>query len=568
MIALVAGEVAVRRADHVVLETSGGVGYRLAVSAETLNRSRRSAAASRCTPTSSSATTRSSLYGFATEEERDLFLMLLGVQGVGPKVALARPQRRAAAELVSRAGRRRRRPPAGRPRHRQAHGRADRRRAAREGRLRIGADGRFIVTRGDDPRRIARDGLLELGFAPAEAHSLLDGAEGATRRGALASALSAARAMTEPPRIHTPARSTARTTSTARSGPAARRVRRPGRHPRAARRLASRPPPRAASRSTTSCCPGRPGLGKTSLAQIVAEEMGVRFVQTAGPALERKGDIAALLTALEPNSVFFVDEIHRLNRALEETFYPAMEDRSCRSRSARGRGRRSSRSTCRRSRSSGRRRARACSRRRCATASASSTASSPTRADDLARIVRRSAGILGIALDDGGALGDRAAQPRDAARRQPPAQARARLGGGPRRRRRRRRGRRRARSTLLEVDDLGLDRLDRDILGALCATFAGGPVGLSTLAIAVGEEADTIEDVYEPYLLQCGLLQRTPRGRAATARAYEHLGLEPPRERGRSSERRGFAARTCALPPAAAGIRGPLTPTHAPGTLC
>ncbi len=91
-------------------------------------------------------------------------------------------------------------------------------------------------------------------------------------------------------------------------------------------------------------------------------------------------------------------------------------------------------------------------------------------------------------------------------------------------------GGRSARSTLLEVDALGLDRLDRDILGALCTTFSGGPVGLSTLAIAVGEESDTIEDVYEPYLLQCGLLRRTPRGRAATRRAYEHLGLEPPQD--------------------------------------
>jgi len=274
---------------------------------------------------------------------------------------------------------------------------------------------------------------------------------------------------------------------------------------------------------------GPPGLGKTSLAQIVAEELDVRFVQTAGPALERKGDVAALLTALEPRSVFFVDEIHRLPRALEETFYPAMEDRRLPITIGQGAGakvvtldlppftlvgattRAGLLTTPLRDRFGIQHRLEAYG------------------ADDLARIVRRSAAILGVTLDEGGA---RAIAQRS---RGTPRVANRLL--------KRVRDWAEVRGTgvvdrpaadaaleLLEIDRLGLDRLDREILDAVCVRFAGGPVGLSTLAIAVGEEADTIEDVYEPYLLQCGLLQRTPRGRAATGRAYDHLGLERPRE--------------------------------------
>jgi holliday junction DNA helicase RuvB len=272
---------------------------------------------------------------------------------------------------------------------------------------------------------------------------------------------------------------------------------------------------------------GPPGLGKTSLAQIVAAELDVPFVQTAGPALERKGDIAAFLTALEPRSVFFVDEIHRLPRALEETFYPAMEDSCLPITIGQGAG-----------------------------ASVVTIPLPPftligatTRAglitgplrdrfgiqhrlehygpDDLATIVRRSARLLEVAIEDGGAraIAERSrGTPRVANRLLKRVRDYAEV-----------RGSGVVTSDvaiealdLLGVDHVGLDRLDREILRAVCEKFGGGPVGLSTLAVAVGEEQGTIEDVYEPYLLQRGLIERTPRGRAATRRAFEHLGMEPP----------------------------------------
>jgi holliday junction DNA helicase RuvB len=274
---------------------------------------------------------------------------------------------------------------------------------------------------------------------------------------------------------------------------------------------------------------GPPGLGKTSLAQIVAAELGVPFVQTAGPALERKGDVAAFLTALEPRSVFFVDEVHRLPRALEETFYPAMEDRRLPITVGQGAGARVVTLDLPPFTLIG------------ATTRAG-LLTTPLRdrfglqhrlehygPEELGRIVLRSAAILEAEIDDAGAaaIAQRSrGTPRVANRllkrvrdfAQVRASARITVDVAD------------AALDLLEVDGAGLDRLDREILRAVCEKFAGGPVGLSTLAVAVGEEPDTIEDVYEPYLLQSGLLQRTPRGRAATVRAWEHLGLEPPRE--------------------------------------
>jgi len=274
---------------------------------------------------------------------------------------------------------------------------------------------------------------------------------------------------------------------------------------------------------------GPPGLGKTSLAQIIAAELEVPFVQTAGPALERKGDIAAFLTALEPRSVFFVDEIHRLPRTLEETFYPAMEDRRLPITVGQGAGARVVTlelppftligATTRTGLLTTPLRDRFGIQARL----------EPYATQELATIVRRSAAILEIALEDAGALaiaGRSRGTPRVANRllKRVRDYAEVRMEGVVSARAAH------AALELLEVDERGLDRLDREILSVICAKFGGGPVGLSTLAVAVGEEQDTIEDVYEPYLLQEGLLKRTPRGRAATPAAYEHLGLQPPEQ--------------------------------------
>lgn len=272
---------------------------------------------------------------------------------------------------------------------------------------------------------------------------------------------------------------------------------------------------------------GPPGLGKTSLAQIVAAELDVPFVQTAGPALERKGDIAAFLTALEPRSVFFVDEIHRLPRTLEETFYPAMEDRRLPITVGQGAGARVVTLELPQFTLVG-----ATTRTGLLTTPLRDrfgiqSRLEPYAAAELARIVRRSAGILEIELEDSGAaaIAERSrGTPRVANRLLKRVRdfAEVRMEGVV--------SAQAAQAALemLEVDAIGLDRLDREILRAICVKFEGGPVGLSTLAVAVGEEQDTIEDVYEPYLLTQGLIKRTPRGRAATAAAFVHLGLEPP----------------------------------------
>jgi holliday junction DNA helicase RuvB len=272
---------------------------------------------------------------------------------------------------------------------------------------------------------------------------------------------------------------------------------------------------------------GPPGLGKTSLAQIVAAELEVPFVQTAGPALERKGDVAAFLTALEAGSVFFVDEIHRLPRALEETFYPAMEDRRLPITVGQGAGARVVTLDLPPFTLIG-----ATTRAGLLTTPLRDRFGVTHRLDlyepaDLALIVRRSAGILDVEIDDEGAriIASRArGTPRVANRLLKRVRDYAEVRGAGRI------DREVAEEALdlLEVDHAGLDRLDRDILRTICEKFEGGPVGLSTLAVAVGEEADTIEDVYEPYLLQKGFIKRTPRGRVATAAAFVHMGVERP----------------------------------------
>jgi len=272
---------------------------------------------------------------------------------------------------------------------------------------------------------------------------------------------------------------------------------------------------------------GPPGLGKTSLAHIVAAEMGVPLVQTAGPALERKADVASFLTALEPGSVFFIDEIHRLGRAVEETLYPAMEDGELPVVLGQGAGARTVTlplppftligATTR-----------------------SGLLTTPLRdrfgvshrlehysPEHLAQIISRSAGILGVEIAGGGAqtIAERSrGTPRVANRLLKRVRDFAQVKG---------RGAidaevAAAALEMLEVDAGGLDRSDRALLDTIASKFAGGPVGLSTLAVAIGEEQDTIEDVLEPYLLQQGLLKRTPRGRVLTQRAFDHLGIPAP----------------------------------------
>ncbi len=272
---------------------------------------------------------------------------------------------------------------------------------------------------------------------------------------------------------------------------------------------------------------GPPGLGKTSLAQIVAAELDVPFVQTAGPALERKGDIAAFLTSLQPRSVFFIDEIHRLPRAVEEIFYPAMEDRQLPMTVGTGAGAKVITLPLPPFTLIG-----ATTRAGLLTTPLRDRFGIQHRLEhydpaELTRIVVRSARVLEVEVDAAGAraIADRArGTPRVANRLLKRVRDYAQVRGT---------GAidaacAHAALELMGVDALGLDRLDRELLQAICGHFGGGPVGLSTLAVTVGEEADTIEDVYEPYLLQRGFLQRTPRGRTATPHAFRHLGLPVP----------------------------------------
>jgi len=281
---------------------------------------------------------------------------------------------------------------------------------------------------------------------------------------------------------------------------------------------------------------GPPGLGKTTLSGIIANEMGVNVRITSGPAIEKAGDLAALLTNLNENDILFVDEIHRLNRSVEEVLYPAMEDFAIDIIIGKGPSANSIRLDLPKFTLIG------------ATTRAGQL-SAPLRdrfgvtlrlelytPEELALIVTRSAGILDAPIEPDGAM--------EIARR---SRGTPRLAN---------RMLRRVRDfaqvvgdgvitkaladralTALEVDDLGLDNIDRRMLRAIIEYYGGGPVGLETLAATINEEAVTLEDVYEPYLMQIGFLTRTPRGRCVTAKAYQHLGLTAP---GREGEQLTF----------------------------
>ncbi len=269
---------------------------------------------------------------------------------------------------------------------------------------------------------------------------------------------------------------------------------------------------------------GPPGLGKTTLAGIIANEMGVNFRVTSGPAIEKPGDLAALLTNLNDGDVLFVDEIHRLSRSVEEVLYPAMEDNALDIIIGKGPSARSIRLDLKRFTLIG------------ATTRAGQL-SAPLRdrfgvifrlelytPEELAGIVKRSAGILNIGIDDEGALeiaSRSRGTPRIANRLLKRARDFAQVLG---------KGSIDLESSQLalnrmEIDELGLDNIDRLLLSSIIKFYKGGPVGLETIAAAIGEEAVTIEDVYEPYLMQIGFLSRTPRGRMVTPAGYAHLGI-------------------------------------------
>jgi Holliday junction DNA helicase RuvB len=271
---------------------------------------------------------------------------------------------------------------------------------------------------------------------------------------------------------------------------------------------------------------GPPGLGKTTLAYIIAAEMRVSIRVTSGPAIERIGDLAAILTSLQTGDMLFVDEIHRLSRVVEEFLYPALEDGAIDWVTGKGPGARSIRLAIKPFTLIG-------------ATTRYAMMSPPLRdrfgavyrldfhnVDALAQIIRRSASILGVAIDEAGtqAIAQRArGTPRVANRllRRVRDYAQVMADGA-------------ISETVaaealarLEIDAIGLDSVDYRVLRTIIEKFDGGPVGLETIAASISEEADTIMDVYEPYLMQMGFIQRTPRGRQATRRAYEHLGVEP-----------------------------------------
>ena len=270
---------------------------------------------------------------------------------------------------------------------------------------------------------------------------------------------------------------------------------------------------------------GPPGLGKTTLSNIIANQMGVRIKTTSGPAIERQGDIAAILNDLNHGDVLFIDEIHRLSRVVEEVMYPAMEDFAIDILIGKGAGAKSIRLDLPRFTLIG-----ATTRIGLLTAPLRDRFGvvmrlEPYSVPDLTRILKRSAGVLGIGIDEGGA--------QEIARR---SRGTPRIAN---------RLLKRVRDfaqvkfsgvisletaseslDILEVDRMGLDTIDRNMLTAIMHKFAGGPVGLDTLAASIGEEPETIEDVYEPYLIQLGFVARTPRGRVVTGLCYQHFGLD------------------------------------------
>ena len=271
---------------------------------------------------------------------------------------------------------------------------------------------------------------------------------------------------------------------------------------------------------------GPPGLGKTSLAYIIREELGAGIRTVAGPALERKGDMAAILTGLEQRDVLFIDEIHRLNRAIEEILYPALEDFRLDIVVGQGPAARTLTLDLPIFTMVG-----ATTRTGLLTTPLRDRFGMTFRLDyyepaELATIVRRSARIIGVEIEDEAAdeiAGRSRGTPRIANRilRRVRDVAEVRHAGQITT------AIAREALTLLEVDEAGLERIDRELLRAIVERFDGGPVGLSTLAVALGEETDTVEDVYEPYLLQLGFIQRTPRGRIVTKLGRAHIGAAP-----------------------------------------
>ncbi|MDQ8022871.1 MAG: Holliday junction branch migration DNA helicase RuvB [Moraxellaceae bacterium] len=276
---------------------------------------------------------------------------------------------------------------------------------------------------------------------------------------------------------------------------------------------------------------GPPGLGKTTLAHIIAAEMGVNLRQTSGPVLERAGDLAALLTNLDPHDVLFIDEIHRLSPVVEEILYPALEDYQIDIMIGEGPAARSVKLDLPPFTLVG------------ATTRAGML-TNPLRdrfginarlefytADELGYIVSRSAGLLNVEIEDAGAL-EIARRSRGTPRIANRLLRRCRDYAEVKAQGRITREVADAALVMLDVDSVGLDLMDRKLLGAVLEKFNGGPVGLDNLAAAIGEAPDTIEDVLEPYLIQQGYLQRTPRGRIATPAIWRHFGLLPPKQDG------------------------------------